>query len=113
MAASKGDACLSAEDKARIEIDRKLEDSGWAVQAPNQVNLGVGRGVAVREFNLRRAGLPSQSVVWPSTTPDHWWVEIHAKPVGGLIPSVEVTAALALADFHAEKWSIWEGRPEA
>jgi hypothetical protein len=50
------------------------------------------------------------AVVWPSTTPDHWWVEVHAKPVGGLIPTGEVEAALELADFHAEKWSVWKGK---
>jgi hypothetical protein len=51
--------------------------------------------------------------VWPSTTPDHWWVEAHAKPLGGLIPTAEVEAALALADFHAESWNVWRVDPKS
>ena len=50
--------------------------------------------------------------VWPSTTPHHWWVDAYAKPLGELIPTAEVEAALALADFHAEKWSFWRVDPK-
>ena len=42
--------------------------------------------------------------VWPSTTPGHWWVDVASKPIGELIPSAEVPAALAPVDFHAESW---------
>jgi hypothetical protein len=45
--------------------------------------------------------------VWPSTTPDHWWVDVNQKPIGDLIPSAELLAALALVDFHAEAWAVW------
>jgi type I site-specific restriction endonuclease len=43
---------LSAEDKARVEIDKMLEAAGWAVQDARDVNLAASRGVAVREFIL-------------------------------------------------------------
>src|SRR6266511_4349324 len=43
---------LSAEDKARVEIDKMLEAAGWAVQDARHVNLAASRGVAVREFIL-------------------------------------------------------------
>jgi type I restriction enzyme, R subunit len=43
---------LSAEDKARVEIDRMLEAAGWAVQDARDANLAAARSVAVREFIL-------------------------------------------------------------
>src|ERR1041385_6819180 len=49
-----GDAYLSAEDRARVKIDRLLTEAGWAVQRADRVNLGAGRGVAIREFILQR-----------------------------------------------------------
>jgi len=45
-------AYLAPEAKARIQIDRMLEQAGWAVQDASRVNLAVARGVAVREFIL-------------------------------------------------------------
>jgi hypothetical protein len=36
------------EDKAREEIDRQLEATGWVLQYKNQLNLGAGVGVAVQ-----------------------------------------------------------------
>ena len=41
------------EKAARREIDAALEAAGWAVQDRNAVNLHPGRGVAVREFQLK------------------------------------------------------------
>jgi type I restriction enzyme R subunit len=43
---------LSAEAKARVEIDKMLEAAGWAVQDAREGNLAASRGVAVREFIL-------------------------------------------------------------
>jgi len=42
------------EQQARQEIERLLETCGWNVQDLAAVNLGAGRGVAIREFPLRR-----------------------------------------------------------
>lgn len=41
---------MTPEQKARQAIDKKLLASGWIIQDVKQLNLSVGRGVAVREF---------------------------------------------------------------
>lgn len=38
------------EDKAPSLIDRRLVACGWLIQSKTEMNLGVGLGVAVREF---------------------------------------------------------------
>jgi type I restriction enzyme R subunit len=43
---------LGPEARARLEIDRQLTACGWVVQRHKQMNLGAGRGVAVREFPM-------------------------------------------------------------
>jgi type I restriction enzyme, R subunit len=40
------------EDRARINIDRLLTDSGWIIQNRDSFNIEAGRGVAIREFLL-------------------------------------------------------------
>lgn len=45
---------LSPEDRARQEIDRQLEASGWVVQSRDAVNVSAGLGVALRD----RTGMP-------------------------------------------------------
>ena len=47
-------AYLTPEARARIEIDRMLQAAGWSVQGARAVNLTDSRGVAVREFVLKR-----------------------------------------------------------
>ena len=41
------------EQRARANIDRMLEQAGWAVQDVAALNVSAARGVAVREFALR------------------------------------------------------------
>src|SRR5438270_2805205 len=41
------------EQKARLAIDAKLMDSGWIVQDREELDLTVGRGIAVREFPMK------------------------------------------------------------
>lgn len=41
---------MTPEAKAREKIDARLTESGWVVQDKNQLNLGAGQGVAVREY---------------------------------------------------------------
>ena len=41
---------MTPEEKARLEIERKLKESGWTIQNMNQLNLTASLGVAVREF---------------------------------------------------------------
>jgi hypothetical protein len=43
---------LGPEARARVEIDRQLTACGWTVQRHEQMNLGAGPGVAVREFPM-------------------------------------------------------------
>ena len=52
--ADTGVAYLSAEDRARVEIDRMLAAAGWVVQCGRDANLAAARGVAVREFVLEK-----------------------------------------------------------
>ena len=42
------------EQQARRQIDEMLKDAGWQVQSVDEVNVSAGRGVAVREFPLKR-----------------------------------------------------------
>jgi type I restriction enzyme R subunit len=44
------DSYLTAEARARVEIDRQLHASGWVVQDRGKLNLYAAQGVAVREF---------------------------------------------------------------
>ncbi len=44
---------MTPEQEARIQIDRQLQLSGWAVQDYASVNLGASLGVAVREFPVK------------------------------------------------------------
>lgn len=41
------------EDRARHNIDRMLEESGWVVQDRSHFNLSAGRGVAIRELSVK------------------------------------------------------------
>ena len=43
---------MTPEEKTRERIDQLLKDAGWEVQDRDSMNLGVSRGVAVREFPL-------------------------------------------------------------
>ena len=40
------------EDRARAHIDRLLTAAGWILQNRDSVNIGAGRGIAIREFPL-------------------------------------------------------------
>src|SRR3982074_3201624 len=41
------------EQKARREIDAKLGAAGWLVQDRDGIDLTAGRGIAVREFQMK------------------------------------------------------------
>jgi type I restriction enzyme, R subunit len=51
--ANEESAYLTPEGRARVKIDRMLNDAGWSVQQARGVNLRASRGVAVREFVMR------------------------------------------------------------
>ncbi len=60
---------MTPEAKARLLIDQKLEQAGWIIQDKNQINLGAGLGIAVREY-------PTDS------GPADYVLFIDRKPVG-------------------------------
>jgi type I restriction enzyme R subunit len=79
-------AYLSAEDRARVEIDKMLEASGWAVQDQRDANLAASRGVAVREFILDASHGRADYVLFV----DREAVGvIEAKPEGATLTGVE------------------------
>jgi type I restriction enzyme R subunit len=41
------------EQKARREIDAELTAAGWLVQSRGDLDLTAGRGIAVREFQMK------------------------------------------------------------
>lgn len=83
-------AYLSAEDRARVIIDRKLADSGWVVQTAKQMNLAAGRGVAVREFILKPPHGRADYLLFVDRKPVG---AIEAKPEGQTLTEVELQSA--------------------
>ncbi len=43
---------MTPEEKARRDIDRQLDQSGWIVQNRAEMNISAGPGVAVREYPM-------------------------------------------------------------
>lgn len=60
---------MTPEEKARLEIDKKLLSSGWIVQSKGEFNPMAGLGVAVREYPT-------------STGPVDYALFINGSPVG-------------------------------
>ena len=60
---------MTPEQKARIEIDNKLNASGWTLQDKKDFNHAAALGVAVREFST-------------DTGPVDYLLFIDRKPVG-------------------------------
>jgi type I restriction enzyme R subunit len=44
---------MKPEEKARQEIDKMLDLTGWKIQDYQELNLGTSLGIAVREFPLQ------------------------------------------------------------
>jgi hypothetical protein len=49
------------EQKARRDIDAKLTAAGWLVQSRADADLTAGRGIALREFQMRLRRYRSRS----------------------------------------------------
>jgi type I restriction enzyme R subunit len=81
------DVYLAQEAKARIEIDQKLVGCGWVVQSQKAINLGAGRGVAVREFTLREPHGRADYLLFVGRKPVG---AIEAKPEGTTLTEVEL-----------------------
>lgn len=41
---------MTPEEEARVVINRKLNNTGWAIQSIKKSNLTASLGIAVREF---------------------------------------------------------------
>lgn len=81
---------LPPEKRARINIDRMLGDSGWAVQDADKANLSASRGVAIREFVLKP---PHGRVDYLLYVDGKAAGTIEAKPEGYTLTSVEPQTA--------------------
>jgi type I restriction enzyme R subunit len=79
-------AYLTPEARARVEIDRMLAAAGWAIQNANAVNLRAARGVAVREFILRK---PHGRADYLLFVDGRAAGAIEAKPAGQTLTGVE------------------------
>ncbi|MCK4642543.1 DEAD/DEAH box helicase family protein [bacterium] len=58
---------IRPEDKARLIIDKMLEETGWLIQDRDSVNLSAGLGVAVREFPTDSG--PADYILFVDKTP--------------------------------------------
>src|SRR5512140_3458050 len=80
------------EELARQNIDALLAQCGWIVQSRNEMNLGAGRGIAVREFPLK-TGFADYLLFFDRRAIG----AIEAKPEGTTLTGVEA---------QAEKYSV-------
>ena len=78
---------MTPEQQARINIDNRLEQAGWAVQDAGSVNLYVGAGVAVREFSLKTGHGTADYLLYVNRKAAG---VVEAKPEGSTLTGVEV-----------------------
>jgi type I restriction enzyme, R subunit len=89
---------LTAEAKARVEIDRQLASAGWVVQNQAALNLTADLGVAVREFTLEK----------PHGRVDYLLL-VSGQPVGVIEAKPEGTT---LVEVERQSGKYVEGLPE-
>lgn len=90
------EAAFHPEDKARSLIDRQLVASGWLVQSKEEMNLGAGPGVAVREFQTA-----SGPVDYALFVDRRLCGVIEAKSAGTTLSGFTEQAARYIADVPA------------
>ena len=78
---------MNPEQQARVNIDRLLEQAGWAVQNRDAVNLYASKGVAVREFPLKTGHGTADYLLYVDAKAAG---VIEAKPEGTTLTGVEV-----------------------
>src|SRR3990170_3511285 len=93
---------LKPEEEARKKIDALLEAGGWLVQNFEDLDLGAGVGVAVREFPLKGAGFADYMLF----VDRHAVGVVEAKPVGTTLSGVSEQTEKYLSTFA-------ESRPRA
>ena len=55
---------ITPEDRARQNIDQLLAASGWIIQNRDEANITAGRGVAVREFSMKKGHGEADYLEW-------------------------------------------------
>ena len=83
---------MTPEQKARLQIDRQLEQAGWIVQDYAQMHITAGLGVAVREFPL-------------TTGFADYMLYAHAKAIGSVEAKPEGFGLMGVAE-QSTKYSI-------
>ena len=79
---------MTPEEKARLVIDKKLEQSGWTIQDKDEINLTAALGVAVREF--------------PTSTGEvDYALFVDGKPVG-VVEAKRAEAGEHITDVEAQ-----------
>ncbi|GFO62504.1 type I restriction endonuclease subunit R [Geomonas paludis] len=82
---------MTPEAKARVQIDRKLEDAGWIIQDFRQANLGAGVGVVVREYPT-------------DTGPADYLLFVNRQPVG-VIEAKPDNTILTFVEEQTERYA--------
>jgi len=75
------------EQEARTKIDEMLTQAGWLVQDMKQVNLHIGRGVAIREFPLKPGHGEADYLLYVDGQAAG---VVEAKPAGHTLTGVEI-----------------------
>src|SRR6478672_5230969 len=75
---------------ARQQIDAALEAAGWIVQDAKQASLGARRGVAIREFALKRGHGYADYLLYVDRKAVG---AVEAKKVGDTLTGVEIQSA--------------------
>ena len=78
---------MNPEQQARVNIDKLLEQAGWAVQDASSVNLYAASGVAVREFRLKPGHGAADYLLYLNQKAAG---VVEAKPEGSTLTGVEV-----------------------
>jgi type I restriction enzyme R subunit len=82
---------LTAEQRARVLIDRQLTDAGWCVQNRSELNLFAGQGVAVREVIMAAGHGRADYLLYVDQRAVG---AIEAKPEGTTLSGVEWQSAM-------------------
>ena len=78
---------MTPERQSRVNIDRMLEQAGWAVQDPSSINLYASNGVAVREFSLKPGHGEADYLLYVDGKAAG---VVEAKPEGHSLTGVEI-----------------------
>ncbi len=81
---------ITPEDRARQNIDKLLDAGGWTLQDRRAVNITAGRGVAVREFPMKKGHGEADYLLFADGAASG---AIEAKREGTTLTEVEIQTA--------------------